>query len=120
MQHIELAEEVPEDMETVAPEIYTQAKTDSIRYAFEIAVAASAQSGLKILKVSQNEGREILALQAEDAEAVVIQNFTTHIVNNEDYEFELGSHERNPDILFVVSDLPEELQETEDEQDEEE
>lgn len=110
---MQLADLLPEDekadeTQVIEAEFVTEAVTDEIRHALKVAIAASAQSGLKILRVNQDEdaGQEILALNGEDAEATVIQSITSHF-NLHEFEYELGSHSQNPDILFVVAELPE-------------
>ena len=109
---LQLEELMSEDFETenkqeIQPRFYCSAESEEIQHALKVCIAASAQSGLKIIKTNLEESRELLALNAEDCEATVIQSITSHFNNQEMYDFELGSHEHNPDILFIVAETEE-------------
>lgn len=95
-----------EGKQVINPEFYTDAVSDGIKYALKVCIDAACQSGLKIIKVSmdEEEGRELLALQAEDAESSVLVNVIDHLKECE-FDLELGSHQRNHNIVFVVNEV---------------
>lgn len=98
----------PEDKTLLKTEVYTDVQTEAIEHALKLAIAGTLQSGLKIIRVSYDEeqGREILSLQAEDAPATVVQSLTSQF-EKADYDYELGTSQGNPDIIFVVAEVEE-------------
>ena len=93
---------------------YTEADTDPIREALPTISAACIQSSMRLVKIHKTEDREFVVVDAENGEPAAIQSLTQDLLDNHDVE--LGSDNHDPDTLYVIADLPEELREDKEEE----
>ena len=98
-----------ENLTELNPTFYTEAETEAIQNALKQVSAACIQSGMRLVKIHQTDTKEFIVLNAEDGEATAIQSLTKELLENVE-DVELGSDNTDPNTLFVVADLPEELQ----------
>lgn len=92
---------------------YTEAETDAIREALEFVSAACINSKHSIAEVNQEtegeENKEFIVIDCEDSDHQTTQGLMQELIEFSDYDYELGASNRNPDVLYVVADLPDEF-----------
>lgn len=114
---VERNEDVDEDKNQLNVNFYTDARTPEIADALRFVTAACVQSGIRFVKIEhdirqedgENCSKEFIVLDAEEADHQVTQSLTQELIEFLDYDYELGADGRNPNILYVVAELPEEL-----------
>lgn len=110
--------EVDEDKNLLELNFYTDARTPAIRDALDFVTASCLNSSINFVKVErdiregedgENLSKEFIILDAEDVDAKFVQGLTQELLESLEYEYELGSNGANPDLLYVVVDLPREF-----------
>lgn len=106
-------EDLKEDKNRLEIDFFTEARTDAIREALEFVAASCVNSSMNLIEIQHHfdeEGsKEYIVLDAEDVSAKFVQGLTQELIKSCDSEFELGSSQRSPDVLYIVADLPDEL-----------
>ncbi len=109
-----------ETREKLELSFYSEAKTEAIREALRFVSAACIHSKHRIADVTQDtemdDPKEFIIIDCEDSDHKTTQGLTQELLDYCDYEYELGSSNRNADQLFVVADLPEEFVEEDEEE----
>lgn len=103
-------ETVVDENNLINLEFLTEAETDAIQDALKYISAACINSKHCIADVDVDEDgeNEYIVLDCEDSDHGTTQGLVQELIEYSDYDYDLGSGQRDGDKLFIVAEINEE------------